>query len=35
MVAYARNEAWTETALRLQPILTEERSKFLYKPRLL
>ncbi|MGV2831766.1 hypothetical protein [Myxosarcina sp. GI1(2024)] len=29
MVAYARNEAWTETALRLQPILTEERSKFL------
>lgn len=29
MVVAARNEAWTETALRLQPILTEEREKFL------
>jgi len=29
MVAYARNEAWTETALRLQPILTEGRQQFL------
>lgn len=29
MVATARNEAWTETALRLQPILTKERSQFL------
>ncbi|MGL6340919.1 MAG: DUF4158 domain-containing protein [Waterburya sp.] len=29
MIATARNEAWTETALRLQPILTEERSQFL------
>lgn len=29
MVVTARNEAWTETALRLQPILTEEREKFL------
>ncbi|MBE9045304.1 Tn3 family transposase [Pleurocapsales cyanobacterium LEGE 10410] len=29
MVAYARNEAWTETALRLQPILTDSRSQFL------
>ena len=29
MVVTARNEAWTETALRLQPILMEEREKFL------
>ncbi len=29
MVANARNEAWTETALRLQPILTEKCSQFL------
>jgi TnpA family transposase len=29
MIATARNEAWTETALRLQPILTEKRSQFL------
>ncbi len=29
MVATARNEAWTETALRLQPILTEKCSQFL------
>ncbi len=29
MVTYARNKAWTETILRLQPILTEERSQFL------
>ena len=29
MVATARNEAWTETTLRLQPILTEKCSQFL------
>ncbi len=29
MIAYARNEAWTETALRLQPILTDSREQFL------
>jgi TnpA family transposase len=29
MIATARNEAWTKTALRLQPILTEKRSQFL------
>ena len=29
MVATARNEAWTETYLRLKPILTDSREKFL------